>query len=209
MQNKNPALDQLTDKIALRKSNPRNVIVLAGKKDSRTLRAAIQHAVEYDNPSNEVKIAYSEGGTKEWIWQEVFEQAKITPNTFIVIEDGSVLQKPITDLHKDLKMIAAQGGGLSFAHQSNALFSKLGAGFCVLADEALDKLVVHLELNNDLNEMNLLMPLNQDDFTSLAKVKARDLLDNGTPIVEVSKRMGLNRVTIHRWIKSWKESTGE
>lgn len=207
MKKQNSVLDQLTNKATLRADYPRNVIVLASKKDSRPLRAAVEYAASYSNPSNKAEIAYSEGQSTGWIWQREFDKAKNTPNTFLVLEDGSVLQKSLTELHKDLKMIASQGGGLSFAHQSNALFEKLGAGFCVLADEPLNKLISHLEINSYLSEMNLLLPLNHEALTENAKQTAKELLDNGTPIVEVSKRMGLNRVTIHRWIKSWSKSS--
>lgn len=200
---KAPTLEQLSDRNFLRERYPRKVIVLSSQKDSRSLRGAIDHAVKYENPSHDAEIVYSEGGNDGWIWSTEFQRAKNAPNTFLVLEDGSVLQRPITELHKELKMISSMGGGLSFAHQSNALFDSLGAPFCILADEPLDKLVSHLEINSYLNEMNLLLPLNQDSFTESARNAAKELIDNGTPVVEVSRRLGLNRATIHRWIKTW------
>ncbi len=198
-----PTIDELSDRSSLRKRYPRKVIVLSSRRDSRSLRAAIDYAVKYENPSETAEVTFSDGKETGWIWEADFQRAKLVPNTFLVLEDGSVLQRPITEIHRDLKMISSMGGGLSFAHQSNELFRQLGAGFCVLADEPLDRLVSHLELNSYLNEMNLLLPLNQEVFTESARSAAKSLLDSGTPVVEVSKRMGLNRVTIHRWIKSW------
>ena len=199
-----PAVEELADKNYLRGRYPRRVIVLSSQRDSRALRSAITHASEYENPSGEAVVSYSTGSQEGWIWTEEFRTAREQPNTFLVLEDGSVLQRPITEIESDLKLIAAQGGGLSFAHQSNSLFRQLGAGFCILADDSLETLLSHLKVSRGLLEMHLLYPLNHDAYLGAAQGAAKDLVAGGTPVVEVSKRMGISRATMHRWMRSWR-----
>lgn len=199
-----PTIERLADKSYLRSRYPRKVIVLSSQRESRTLRTAITYASEYENPSGEAMVSYSTGNEEGWIWADDFRSARERPNTFLVLEDGSVLQRPITEIESDLKLIAAQGGGLSFAHQSNDLFRQLGAEFCILADDSLEALLSHLKVSRGLLEMHLLYPLNHEAHLEAAQGAAKDLVDGGTPVTEVSRRMGISRATLHRWMRSWR-----
>ena len=193
-------------KSSWRKSFPRKVIVL-GERESASgpLERAVRGAVEYDNESGEAEIVDAESLDYGWRWSGAFEEARNRPNTFLVLEDGSVFGKRAVDLRGDFEVIASLGGGLSFGHQSNRLFSKLGAGFCVLADDPLSRLVEHLEVDSYLDQMNFLVPIDRDDRVDSAKRVVEGLLEEGVSVAEVSRRMGLNRSTIHRWLKSWKD----
>jgi len=201
-------VEDLADRSYLRSRYPRRVIVLSGQRDLRALRTAIIQASEYENPSGDAIVSYSTGSEEGWIWADEFRKAREQPNTFLVLEDGSVLQRPITEIENDLRIIASQGGGLSFAHQSNNLFQQLGAGFCILADDPLEALLSHLKLSRGLLEMHLLYPLNHDSHLGAAQGAAKDLVAGGTPVVEVSRRMGISRATMHRWMRSWRGEDG-
>lgn len=86
------------------------------------------------------------------------------------------------------------------------LFRYLGADTHVLADEPLNKLIAHLQIDQHLDEMYLLTPIDREDKVDSARKTVESLLAQGFSISEVSRRMGLNRSTIHRWLRAWKNS---
>jgi len=183
---------------------PRQVIVLdpEGNRASK-LKGAIDAASSYENRSGHVDVDYYKGGDEiGWKWEGAFEKARNTPNVFLVVEDGSVLQRRAMDIRKYLSEIEALGGGLSFAHQSNALFHHLGAGFYILADEPLAKLVEHLKVDSYLDEMSLQTPVNQSALSEYSQNVAVKLKEQGKTIQETSKIMGVNKSTISRWFKT-------
>lgn len=207
--NKPITIEDLKSKDRLRERFPRKVLVLSGRNSSRSLTAAVREASIYSNPSGEAEVEYSYGQDEGWRWEKQFQEAKSRPNTFIALEDGSVLQKGIVDIQSEIEMISSMGGGLSFGHQSGALFRYLGAdGFCVLADQPLEKLLELISVNKYLDEMNLLTPVYRGDQYDSAQRSARDFLAQGLSVMEVSRRVGVNRSTIHRWAKAWKANSG-
>lgn len=185
------------------RNSPRRVIVLSTGRTSRPLAGAIQAAKDYDNESGEAMVSTSKGSETGWRWEREFLYAASYPNTFLVVEDGSVFQRSLVELRDQLTMIATLGGGLSFGHQSNELFDELGAGFYVLADEPLQKLLNVLTINEGLEEMHLLTPMNAQVQSEATQTVARNMLREGVAMSEVARRLGVNRSTIHRWKKSW------
>lgn len=181
--------------------NGRRIIVLQEKgKFGRNLNAAISAAAEYRNPNGIVEIVRAEKEIDDdWIWRSAFTQAAERPDTFIALEDGSVLRKRLLDLKDEIEAIARIGNGLSFAHHSSELFLRiLGGEYFVLADKPLEKLIGILDAQDELSGMGLDV-VSQETQQAEAQRLVQTLLKNGITTTEISERLGLNRSTIYRW----------
>lgn len=200
-------------------SNQRKIIVLQEKgRLSRSLKGAVLHAIEYKNPNSGADIVIDPPGAgfklipgnaevvraqkglhSDWVWESAFSEAAERPNTFIALEHGSVLRKRLLDIHEEVAALARMGNGFTFAHSSTKLFKHILKGeFCVLADEPLMKLLELLEAQKELQVMGLDV-VSQETQQVEAQRLVEVLLDDGVTTTEISKRLGLNRSTIHRW----------
>lgn len=176
----------------------RRIIVLG--KRNRVLNAAITAGAKYNNPSGIVEIVEAERDNREeWIWESVFDEAARRPNTFIAMEDGSVLRKRLLDIRDRLEAISESGGGLIIAHHSNELFLRILDGqYFVLADDSLKRLIELLDAQSEIRSMGLDV-VSQDTQQAEAQRLVQNLRANGIPTTEISDRLGLNRSTIYRW----------
>lgn len=182
----------------LNRLDGRRIIVLG--KRNRVLNAAITAGAKYNNPSGIVEIVEAERDDREeWVWESVFDEAARRPNTFIAMEDGSVLRKRLLDIRDRLEAISESGGGLIIAHHSNELFLRILDGqYFVLADDSLKRLIELLDAQSEIRSMGLDV-VSQDTQQAEAQRLVQNLRANGIPTTEISDRLGLNRSTIYRW----------
>lgn len=198
-------------KVIWRQTYRRKVIVLErDQQRSHNLERAIEEAQTYMNGSDQVEIVSAHVNENGWTWAKAFEEATRRPNTFIALEDGSVLETSVLDIADQLSVIESIGGGLAFAHESYRLFSKLESRNWILADQPLRALTVHCEIVSGMDEMGLLTPLNKDIATrravevALSPRRGRD--DSKLKVFserELAEGMGVNHSTLYRWMKSW------